>query len=396
MGSEHDRRGGRRVAIAIVLATFALSACTGRSHPRPAAARTTGSGIDRPSLDLPTGEPLLGHDVVPQFAWKIELNTVLRDDSRTLWNVRLDGTRTALWTHPKVAVNQLAVSRDHASIALAVGSEPEQLFVVTGGKPPQLIDTATQDKWISSVTFLRPPTGADRSERLFWVRGEGGEYNATTGAVDTRVIERVGGRNLIVPVPLRHHEAVDRVSGYPGSDRFSVDLLRRTNDPTLYEVLENQDALWDRPATTAKAATEWSAFASRANTDSDQGEAWISESDFVVAVTRSSGQPNPVAELQRFRRGCGANGPDVLDKGSRLAVASIDLGWRLVAVNANTVLVVAAAELAARSHDRPLYWSKFDLTRRVIEPTRIEYGEVAGVPDPNPTDQSGKCDDLAQ
>jgi len=345
----------RRAVVAVAVAVLAV-ACGPTEAPSPTGGPSTSTSttaIAKPASTTSTTAsttttPFVEEEVGP-FAglrWpggRVPAGALLHDDGTTLWSITLDGERTAVWNHPKVAPLEVAAGPGGVRVAMSVLLPSETtddlssvLYVLEQDGTIRTIDAADDFVTLVSPMFVRPPTEPDTPPRLYWLR-LGEMVSTKTGRLDTRVMVETDQRPAKVVVPLRYHEAVFAMQSYPGAVQFTISLFRQNDVPTRLEIVENKD--FNRLATDASLLM-WTDNEFRANSDIFDGVAWLTPELYVVPVAHEFYMGD--YSLRLFKDRCEYIGSHVVYQGTDIGRGYAEYPWPLLPGGPDQVLVITA------------------------------------------------------
>jgi hypothetical protein len=299
-------------------------------------------------------------------AGRVKAGMLLEDDGTTLWSVKLDGARQALWKHRHAEVAEISASPDGRELAYLVEASNDgivywsRLYLLgADGRIRVIADTKLET--VTTPVFLAPVHA--RRPMLYWFQGDTLNIRRDNNRPGGRIMMLpTGGPPTPVVLPLRDSEAAYSLFGYPGDKTFNVELFRTSNVPTHMEMLQSDDWLG---LSTAASPTRFSVLEHDEDTDSLQGAAWLTPRRFVVHVAVDQTAVIDRSALVLHDVGCPWDGGKVIYRGDDLPWGP-DLGWQLLPYGTSSVLAVRQASPSA-----PADFVLIDVGTGAVTPTRV-------------------------
>lgn len=286
------------------------------------------------------------------------------------------GAARTIWTHARVTPSDISVSPDGRSIALSVGlgagsagGPTGALYLLDSDGSVRTLDVATDGFSIATPIFV---TVHDRPV-LRWLRFKS-DLRMSDDRLPSEEWQWDGSVRRRVSPPLRYGEGLVLLSAFPGNEVYTVEIGRRVAEPTELEVLTTRQDLDGE-------------LVMRANTNSNVGTAWISKSDYVVAVTPP--RDDTRVQLIEFRVGCEYRGGHVVYNGSELG-STADPWYIVPAPGGSAVFVVTAASAGAPEPR----WQAVDLATGAIAPTVIPWNDGAWTASASTAPSFDNCDGI--
>jgi len=197
----------------------------------------------------------------------LRTGTVLFDNGRRLVAYMLDGTSRLIWNHLRVTSPVIAAAPNAHELTYIVGRDRQQLLHLQPDGRVRVVGSASM--WEPPV-FLRPPSRPSAQTRIYYTTQSESTGNGALMMQTTRGTEKV-------PVNLRGGESPLMVTGYPGSARAALTLLRKAQPPVVEFVLDQ-----DLPG----ASSTWARFLSMGGSDGLYTPAWLTPNRVLVGTDR--------------------------------------------------------------------------------------------------------------
>lgn len=296
---------------------------------------------------------------------------LVHDDGSGLWIVPLHGRQRLIWRHPRIAVDQLTAGPGGHELALSITlTYPNPyhassiLYLMRPDGSIETVDAVRNLTRITAPAFIRPPSDPRGPVRLVWVRMSQSRLESSTGGPPGQVMMSVDGRARPVAIALLDGEGPLEISSYPGTDIYTLDLLRLDQEPTSLELRLDDDITGaGRPH---PGPLRWSSLQFIGNTDDPSTPAWIRPGEFVTLLDHQDAA-GWYSSVRVFDWSCGG-GSHVAGAGQRL---DLDQGpsWQIQPIDRDHVLVLTAAEVArvADHRDRSAPWYELNVfTGRLV------------------------------